>query len=102
MFIAMNQFRVKPDQCEAFERAWRERDSYLEGVDGFESFHLLKGPIDDDGAQLYSSHTVWRDRAAFRAWVESDAFKRAHAQGGSLKEVVLGPPRLYEWTEVEL
>lgn len=101
MFIAMNQFAVHADKCEDFERAWRERESYLDGVDGFEIFHLLKGPSAADGIQTYASHTVWRDEAAFRAWVASDAFRKAHAQG-KLTGVLAGPPNLIGWTSVPL
>lgn len=101
MFIAMNHFKVNADKCEEFERAWRERDSYLAGVDGFEKFHLLKGAIEADGAQMYASHSVWRDEAAFRAWTESEAFRKAHAQS-KLSGVLAGPPRIACWTEVPL
>jgi heme-degrading monooxygenase HmoA len=66
MYIAMNQFRVKPGAGADFERAWRERQSYLSEVPGFESFNLLRGPL-EDGAQLYASHTVWTDEPAFKA-----------------------------------
>lgn len=101
MFVAMNHFEVNADKCEEFERAWRERDSYLEGVDGFQSFHLLKGPLSENGAQTYASHTVWRDEDAFRAWVQSDSFRKAHAQG-KLTGVLAGPPKLSGWTSVPL
>jgi len=101
MFIAMNQFRVNPERAEEFERAWRERDSYLDGVPGFEAFHLLKGGAEPDGAILYSSHVVWTDEAAFRAWVGSEAFKKAHAQR-SLAGIISGPPKLSGWTSVDL
>lgn len=100
MFVAMNQFKVHPDRCADFERAWRERESFLDGVDGFESFHLLAGPI-EDGTRLYASHTVWRDEAAFRAWTESEAFRKAHAQG-RLTGILAGPPRLVLWTSVPM
>ena len=101
MFIAMNQFRVNPDRCEDFERAWRERDSHLDGVDGFESFQLLRGRTADDGTVLYASHTVWRDEAAFEAWKNSEAFRKAHA-GSKLAGVVAGPPQFFGWTPVDL
>lgn len=101
MFVAMNHFHVNADRGEDFERAWRERDTYLEGVDGFQSFHLLAGPVQEDGGLLYASHTVWRDEAAFRAWVESDAFRKAHAQG-KLTGLLAGPPRLVLWTSVPM
>ena len=101
MFIAMNRFRVHPDRCEEFERAWRERESYLDEVDGFESFRLLIGPTADDGSRLYCSHSTWRDQAAFDAWRESDAFRKAHAQG-KLSGVLAGPPEFTGWKVVDL
>jgi len=101
MFVAMNHFRVAADRGDDFERAWRERESYLEGVAGFASFHLLKGAADADGALTYASHTIWADEASFRAWTESDAFRKAHAQG-KLGGILLGPPRFVGWTSVDL
>lgn len=99
MYIAMNHFRVAPDRCEEFERGWRERETYLDGVPGYVEFHLLKGP-EEDGARQYASHTVWRDEAAFRAWTESDAFRQAHRRAGGTAGVVLGPPRFVGWEAV--
>ena len=57
--------------------------------------HLTNGTVQ------YASHTVWTDEDAFRAWVGSEAFRKAHAQG-SLKDVIAGPPRLAGWTSVDL
>ncbi len=100
MYLAMNHFDVHADKAADFERAWRERDSYLDGVDGFISFHLLAGePV--DGLCRYASHTVWRDEAAFRAWVDSDAFRKAHSQG-KLTGILAGRPELKLWTEVAM
>lgn len=99
MFIAMNHFRVAPDRCGEFEQAWRERETYLAAVPGFEQFHLLKGP-EEDGGRLYASHTVWRDEQAFQAWTESEAFRKAHGQARSTAGTLLGPPRFVGWQVV--
>jgi heme-degrading monooxygenase HmoA len=101
MFVAMNHFKVNADRGEDFERAWRERESYLDGVDGFLSFHLLVGPAQADGTRPYASHTVWRDEASFRAWTQSDAFRKAHAQS-KLSGILAGPPNLMLWSSVPL
>jgi heme-degrading monooxygenase HmoA len=82
MFIAMNRFKVKKGSEEAFERVWRERDSYLDRMAGFVEFHLLKGAEADDHT-LYASHTVWQSKAAFEAWTKSDEFRIAHARAGN-------------------
>jgi heme-degrading monooxygenase HmoA len=99
MYIAMNNFRVKPDKTADFEQAWRERQSFLSEVPGFVEFHLLRGPVDGD-AQLYASHTVWKDEAAFIAWTQSEAFHKAHSQGGKTVAFLLGPPKFIGWQAV--
>lgn len=99
MYIAMNHFRVEPTRAAEFERAWRERQSYLAEVPGFREFHLLRGPL-EEGAQLYASHTVWADEGAFLRWTESEQFRRAHAQGGQTVKYLQGPPRLVGWQAV--
>ena len=85
MFIAMNRFKVKPDRTGDFEELWKNRDSYLDEVDGFVSFKLLKGPRREDHV-LYSSHTIWDDKAAFEGWTKSEAFRKAHANAGHSSE----------------
>ena len=42
---------------------------------------------------LYSSHTVWTDRASFEAWTNSEQFRAAHRPAGSSKPLTLGHPQ---------
>ncbi len=91
MFIAMNRFRIAKDHTQDFEQVWRERDSFLNQVPGFQSFNLLKGPEREDHV-LYASHTAWESRAAFEAWTQSEHFRRAHAQANPRKGTYLGHP----------
>jgi heme-degrading monooxygenase HmoA len=98
MFIAMNRFRVKKGSEDAFEQVWLSRDTHLEAVPGFLEFHLLKGPEAEDHT-LFSSHTVWRSRAAFEAWTKSDAFRAAHSRAGDNKPLYLDHPQ-FEGFEV--
>lgn len=87
MYIAMNRFQVIAGKGPEFEEAWRGRETFLQGVPGFMEFHLLRGPED-----VYISHSTWENEAAFVNWTESEAFRKAHAQGGS-KGLVAGPPQ---------
>lgn len=98
MFIAMNNFRVVAGREEDFERQWRDRESFLAEVPGFQEFALLKGDLPGE----YVSHTVWQDRAAFDAWTKSQSFIAAHRQG-SVGGVLQGHPeaRMYEAVLVE-
>ncbi|MEM7170037.1 MAG: antibiotic biosynthesis monooxygenase [Pseudomonadota bacterium] len=98
MYIAMNRFRIKPGSESAFENVWRSRDSHLNEVEGFRSFHLLKGPDREDHI-LYSSHTIWDSRGHFEAWTRSEAFRKAHKDAGDNRHLYLGHPE-FEGFEV--
>ena len=93
MFVAMNRFKVKTGQEREFERIWRERETHLQGVAGFQQFALLRA----DTPGEYISHSTWSDRESFIAWTQSEAFGAGHRQG-SLMGVLDGPPAvsLYE------
>tara|TARA_R110002094_G_scaffold8225_7_gene17751 strand:+ start:391 stop:696 length:306 start_codon:yes stop_codon:yes gene_type:complete len=94
MYLAMNRFRVKRGQESRFEQIWRDRETFLDSVPGFQSFNLLRGPEAEDHC-LYASHTVWLDKAAFIAWTGSEQFRKAHANARSTpKEIYLGAPQL--------
>lgn len=92
MFIAMNRFRVFPEQADAFETVWRTRDSALGETPGFVAFRLLRGP-ETEGCVLYASHTMWQSRAAFEAWTTSEAFRRVHRDAGANKPMYVGHPQ---------
>ena len=98
MFVAMNNFKVAEGREQDFETTWRERESYLQGVDGFIEFKLLKCDVPGE----YISHSTWRDREAFVGWMTSEAFVKGHRQG-SLAGVLEGPPqvKVYEALIVE-
>ncbi|ABV93342.1 monooxygenase [Dinoroseobacter shibae DFL 12 = DSM 16493] len=100
MFLTMNRFRVKAGQEDTFEDVWKSRDSHLKTVDGFVSFHLMKGE-ESDGVRLYASHTLWRDRAAFEGWTKSEAFRMAHKGAKSSADMYDGPPVLEVFDSVQ-
>ena len=43
MFIAMNRFKIVKGKEKQFEDVWKNRDTHLQGVNGFKEFHLVKG-----------------------------------------------------------
>ena len=91
MFIAMNRFRIAAGHEKDFEELWRKRDSYLDDVQGFREFRLLRGP-EIEGGTLFASHSLWDSRETFVAWTESEAFKKAHAQARAPEGTYLGHP----------
>lgn len=92
MYIAMNRFRIALGREEEFIAIWQNRDSHLKEVPGFQSFQLLQGASDEE-CTLFASHSIWDSEEAFRAWTQSEAFRKAHANAGSSKDIYLGPPK---------
>ncbi|TCS41764.1 antibiotic biosynthesis monooxygenase family protein [Reinekea marinisedimentorum] len=93
MYIVMNRFKINPGFEADFIEIWKNRDSHLSSVPGFKSFHLLKGASEADHT-LFSSHVIWESKQAFEDWTQSEAFRKAHANAGSRKEIYAGPPKL--------
>jgi heme-degrading monooxygenase HmoA len=98
VFIAMNRFKIRPGEEEAFERMWLDREVHIHKTPGFREFHLLKGPKHEDYT-LYSSHTVWSSKEAFEAWTRSEEFRAAHKDAGASKPTYIGHPE-FEGFEV--
>ena len=92
MYLAMNRFTVPLENAAEFEDVWLSRESRLQDMDGFVSFHMLKGP-ETDGRCLYASHTVWQTEDHFRAWTTSDEFRASHAKAGQSRKLHEGAPR---------
>ncbi len=68
-----NRFKVVEGEEKAFEQIWASRRTRLEEMEGFVSFHLLRGPEREDHT-LYASHTMWETKANFLAWTTSQQF----------------------------
>ncbi len=93
MYIVMNRFQITEGREDEFEEIWRSRDSYLDEVEGFREFHLLKGEGGD-----FISHTTWADKSAFDAWVGSESFHKAHARAGDTpQDIFAGPPQVTQY-----
>lgn len=100
MYIAMNRFRIALGKEQDFIDIWKNRETHLDEVPGFQEFHLLQGPSDET-ATLFSSHAVWDSAEDFENWTRSEAFRKAHARAGGSKDIYLGPPQ-FEGFEVVL
>ncbi|MDX1756144.1 MAG: antibiotic biosynthesis monooxygenase [Marinobacter sp.] len=99
MYIAMNRFRIVPGKEAEFIEIWKNRETYLDNVPGFKSFHLLQGPSYDDHT-LFASHSVWESEEAFVNWTQSEAFRMAHANARTAREIYLGPPQFEGFSAV--
>lgn len=102
MFIAMNRFKVQTGYETEFENVWKNRDSSLGEMRGFKSFHLLRGPVnEDENYTLFASHTIWDSKDDFVAWTKSENFRAAHRNAGSSKPLYVGHPQFEGFSVVE-
>ena len=100
MFIAMNRFKVIRGQEGRFEEIWRNRDSRLGEVPGFDDFKMLRG-AETDAHVLYVSHSRWASKQAFQDWTRSDAFRASHKGAGDHSAVYAEAPVLETFEAVE-
>ena len=90
-FIAMNRFKIILGKENDFENVWKTRETFLDNVEGFINFNLLRGDSTDEYT-LYSSHSIWQSKEHFIAWTKSEAFRKAHKNAGENKPLYLGHP----------
>ena len=90
-FIAMNRFKIILGKEDDFENVWKTRETFLDDVNGFINFNLLRGDSTDEYT-LYSSHSIWQSKEHFVAWTKSEAFRKAHKNAGENKPLYLGHP----------
>lgn len=100
MYLAMNRFTVPSENAQAFEALWLGRDSHLKDMAGFVEFHMLKGPVAEDGTVLYASHTIWESEAHFLDWTRSEAFRQAHKNAGKDK-LYIGHPNFEGFSSIQ-
>ena len=98
MYIAMNRFQIATGKEKIFEQLWKNRETYLESVKGFKSFNLIKGEANETFT-LYASHSTWSSKDAFTNWTKSEAFRKAHKNAGSNRNIYIGHPK-FEGFEV--
>ena len=99
-YIAMNRFKIAIGRESDFENIWKNRETHLENINGFQKFNLLKGPTNDQYT-LYTSHSSWDSKLDFEDWRRSEAFRKAHSGGGEHQGIYLGHPE-FEGFEVIL
>ena len=78
--VKINAIEVAPGRGEALEERFAKRASEVEKMPGFLGFELLR-PV--AGEDRYFVYTRWESEEHFRAWVESPAFTRGHAQAAA-------------------
>ncbi|KQZ98488.1 antibiotic biosynthesis monooxygenase [Mesorhizobium sp. Root157] len=102
MYIAMNRFKVVRGKEEEFENVWKNRNSTLKEMQGFQQFHLLRSAFnEEENYTLFASHTVWASEADFVAWTKSENFRASHKNAGTSKLTTFGHPQFEGFSAVE-
>jgi heme-degrading monooxygenase HmoA len=78
--VKINAIEVEPGRGAALEERFANRASEVERMPGFLGFELLRPTA---GETRYFVYTRWQSEEHYRAWVESPAFTRGHAQAAA-------------------
>lgn len=78
--VKINALEVASGKGVELEERFARRAGEIERTPGFLGFELLR-PI--EGETRYFVYTRWESEEAFQAWVQSDEFRRGHAQSAS-------------------
>ena len=94
----MNRFKIVKGREMDFEEIWRNRETKLDDVPGFQNFHLVRGNSEETHT-LYASHSTWDSQNDFVNWTKSEAFRLAHKGAGKHSDLYVGHP-IFEGFEV--
>lgn len=97
MYVTINHIPVAEGREADFEKMWTDREGSVEGQAGFVSLDILKpglkmtmGQKPEKVDNVYHVTTRWENEAAFRAWVGSESFRKAHSRERD-KTIFAGP-----------
>src|SRR3954466_11344996 len=86
MYVSMSRLRVARSESDALVTAFRHRARLVDAFDGFIDLQVWRSDRDPEEVLMVSR---WRDRAAFRAYMRSDAHRASHARiDGALADAI--------------
>jgi heme oxygenase (mycobilin-producing) len=77
MYVSMSRLRIEPDRAPELVAAFRRRAGLVDAFEGFVDLQVWQSDRDPGELVMVSR---WRDRAAFRAYMRSDAHAESHAR----------------------
>ncbi|MCS7191488.1 MAG: antibiotic biosynthesis monooxygenase [Armatimonadetes bacterium] len=78
-FVTAFSVEVEEGHEKEFIERFQRRARLIDKAKGFKGVYVLQHT---QSANKFMVVTFWKDEASFRAWVNSEEFKKAHAQGG--------------------
>lgn len=77
MYVSVSRLRVEPARAAELVAAFRRRAHLVDEADGFVDLEVWQSDRDEAELVMVSR---WRDRAAFRAYMRSEAHAVSHAR----------------------
>ncbi len=77
-YIALFSVEVEPGHESVFVERFQKRARFVDKAKGFCGLFVLQHQRD---ANKFVVMTLWQDEANFRAWVNSEEFRKGHGQG---------------------
>jgi heme-degrading monooxygenase HmoA len=77
MYVSMSRLRVSRERAPALVDAFRRRLRLVDGADGFVDLQVWQSDRDRGELVMVSR---WRDRAAFTAYMRSEAHRISHGR----------------------
>ena len=75
MYVSLSRLRVAGGRADELVAAFRRRARLVDDADGFVDLEVWRSDRDPDEVVMVSR---WRDRAAFKAYMKSDAHRISH------------------------
>ena len=77
LYVSMSRLRVAPERVDELVAAFRRRAHLVDDAPGFVDLEVWASDRDPGEVIMVSR---WRDRAAFRDYMRSDAHRASHAR----------------------
>ena len=75
MYVSLSRLRVPEERAPELVAAFRRRAHLVDDADGFVDLQVWQSDRDEGELVMVSR---WRDRAAFKAYMKSDAHRASH------------------------
>lgn len=95
MYTVTNRLTLKPEYAQEITSNLIEHTQALKSMKGFIAFYLIEP---EDESQPHRVMSVWESPEDFKAWTQSEAFKRSHANRELMMKSLVGRPVLEKGT----
>ena len=95
MYTVTNRLSLKPEYAKEISDNLIEHTKSLKDMPGFIAFYLIEPESED---QPYRVMSIWNSPEDFKAWTQSEEFKRSHSNRELMMKSLAGKPVLEKGT----